>query len=205
MKPQPSRSKAAPVIALIAVVGVVVGAAAAFGSTAVPGSSLPQLVSWDGEGSGHAAVTDDRPVPGIDPEAPPPEVDRLWDAYRSTQRCLEAEGFGFVGPVPLSDGSGLQYLVSSPADGPQLAPSNACEDPLKSDAAAFSRSAPAAARQALADEFRSTMRCLGIHDAQLGADVDGTELERNLDLEQQVMTQLMESAEANDACSGPQR
>lgn len=206
MKASTTKTKALVLAGLVAAVGVGAGAAGAFGSVDVPEPTLPTVASWEDGGGDHAPVGQDRVVPGIDPLAPPPEVAELWDAYLRTQRCLEGEGFGFVGPVPLSDGSGLQYLVSSPEGGPALAASNPCEDPLKSGAAAFSRAASAEARRALVQEFASTGRCLGLDGAPFEAVVaDEAVPARNLDAEQQVMTRLMQSEAVDDRCSGRPR
>jgi hypothetical protein len=139
-----------------------------------------------------------------DPPATSPEVDHLWTIYLEAERCLEADGFTLLGPVPISDGSGLQYVVRLPPGVSAVPSENGCEAPLNADAASFSRSASPEARTVLVDQFRATMACLGLEPPSSSPDpADGT-LERDLDAEAQVMTRLMGS-EADDAqCSGPQ-
>lgn len=142
-------------------------------------------------------------VPGIDPGAPAPTVDELWDAHFEAVSCLEADGFGIVGPVPASDGSHLLYLVSSPPGGPVLGGSNRCEDPLKTPVLAFQRSAPPEARTALARQFREAQACLGLSPEPLTPDEIATgNISRDIEAEQQVLTVLMESESDNVRCGG---
>jgi hypothetical protein len=142
-------------------------------------------------------------VPGIDPDAPPPSVEDLWRSYADAARCLEREGFQMLGPVAGSDGARLLYLVYSPPGGPVLAPSNVCEDPLKTRAAAFELAAPTEARAQLVGEFRATMTCLGLDVGPLEpvAPHAGSS-SRDLASEERVMRTLMRAGPDDQRCTG---
>lgn len=193
-----------PLVALVAICAAVVGTHAASGEEGRSGSTGNSTTASGGAASAdHQDMVASLPVPGIDPEAEAPSVDDLWIAFEEAGRCLEKVGFKFLGPFAGSDGARLLYLVYSPPGGPVLAPSNPCEDPLKTGAAAFERSAPLEARAKLVSEFRTTMTCLGLDADPLTAEEARSGIfDRDLAGEDLVMRELMGTEADPQRCVG---
>ena len=154
---------------------------------------------------------------------PSPAIASLEAVVRAGLACLEAEGFDVYGPVPRSDGRGFEYMVGSPSGGPVLTFDNRCEDDpllegelsLNATSKNFQLSASLADRQVLAERLPEVARCLGVAIETAPSDrittthpgvpdedhqTDLDEIERDIALEQRVLTALRESADRGRSC-----